>query len=237
MGVVAMRVLNSSEAFREHYAKKACNAFEVTKATLGGCTMASGAAGTAAWAVGASAAQASVWSTFAGWPLVGSFAAGKAAAVGWAAGMAALGSATVLLPATLLGLGVAYGIYRHRNKKTLQKGSGIEELADAFARVAFLPMLALAVAACRSNPENEEPVRDYVVRTMGAWGYAEPYSRARFDEALGFSPEQINGQYGWAERQLASGSTEGIGATPAELPIGAIRGFAEEFSSQFKRCA
>ena len=81
-----------------------------------------------------------------------------------------------------------------------------------------------------------DAVRNYVQKEMGAWGYAESYVRAGFDEALRYSPDEINGQYDWAMRQLASGSTEGIGATPQELPLDAVRDFAEGFRKKFASC-
>ena len=111
-----------------------------------------------------------------------------------------------------------------------------ERLADAFARVACLPMMACAVSVCAANPANVDAVRNYVQKEMGAWGYAESYVRARFNEALRHSPDEINGQYDWAMRQLASGSTEGIGATLQELPLNAVKDFAEGFRKKFVGC-
>ena len=117
-----------------------------------------------------------------------------------------------------------------------RKSSGMERLADAFARVACLPMMACAVSVCAANPASVDAVRNYVQKEMGAWGYAESYVRAGFDEALRHSPDEINGQYDWAMKQLAAGSAEGIGATPQELPHDAVKGFAEDFRKKFAGC-
>lgn len=231
-----MKVLNSANAFREHYATRAPSVFCGAKALAAGGALATSVTGASAFAAGTAAAQASAWSTFVGWPLIGTIAAEKATAAGVAAGLAAAGSAAVLVPAVLLGGGAAYVIYRNRKKKSLQKTSGMEGLADAFARVACLPMLACAVSVCAANPANVDAVRNYVQKEMGAWGYAESYVRAGFDEALRYSPVEINGQYDWALRQLASGSTEGIGASPQELPLDAVRDFAEGFRKKFASC-
>ena len=231
-----MKVLNSAKAFREHYATRAPSVFSGAKALAAGGALATSVTGASAFAAGTAAAQASAWSSFVGWPLIGTIAAEKATAAGVAAGLAAAGSAAVLVPAVLLGGGAAYVIYRNRKKTTLQKTSGMERLADAFARVACLPMMACAVSVCAANPANVEAVRNYVQKEMGAWGYAESYVRAGFNEALRHSPDEINGQYDWAMRQLASGSTEGIGATLQELPLNAVKDFAEEFRKKFVGC-
>lgn len=231
-----MKVLNSAKAFREHYATRAPSVFSSAKALAAGGALASSVTGASAFAAGTAAAQASAWSTFVGWPLIGTIAAEKATAAGVAAGLAAAGSAAVLVPAVLLGCGAAYVVYHNRRKTSLQKTSGIEGLADAFAHVACLPMMARAVSVCAANPANVDAVRNYVQKEMGAWGYAESYVRAGFEEALRHSPDEINGQYDWAMRQLASGSTEGIGATPQELPHNAVRDFAEDFRKGFATC-
>ena len=231
-----MKVLNSAKAFREHYATRAPSVFSGAKALAAGGALATSVTGASAFAAGTAAAQASAWSTLVGWPLIGTIAAGKATAAGVAAGLAAAGSAAVLVPAVLLGGGAAYVIYRNRKKTALQKTSGMERLADAFARVACLPMMACAVSVCAANPANVDAVRNYVQKEMGAWGYAESYVRARFNEALRHSPDEINGQYDWAMRQLASGSTEGIGATLQELPLNAVKDFAEGFRKKFVGC-
>lgn len=231
-----MKVLNSAKAFREHYATRAPSVFSGAKALAAGGALATSVTGASAFAAGTAAAQASAWSTLVGWPLIGTIAAGKATAAGVAAGLAAAGSAAVLVPAVLLGGGAAYVIYRNRKKTTLQKTSGMERLADAFARVACLPMMACAVSVCAANPASVEAVRNYVQKEMGAWGYAESYVRAGFNEALRHSPDEINGQYDWAMRQLASGSTEGIGATLQELPLNAVKDFAEGFRKKFVGC-
>ena len=231
-----MKVLNSAKAFREHYATRAPSVFCGAKALAAGGALATSVTGASAIAAGTAAAQASAWSSFVGWPLIGTIAAEKATAAGVAAGLAAAGSAAVLVPAVLLGGGVAYVVYRNRKKKSLQKTSGMERLADAFARVACLPMMACAVSVCAANPANVDAVRNYVQKEMGAWGYAESYVRAGFDEALRHSPDEINGQYDWTMRQLASGSMEGIGATPQELPHDAVKDFAEGFRKKFASC-
>ena len=231
-----MKVLNSAKAFREHYATRAPNVLDGVKAVAAGGALATSVTGASAIAAGTAAAQASAWSSFVGWPLIGTIAAEKATAAGVAAGLVAAGSAAVLVPAVLLGGGVAYVVYRNRKKKTLQKTSGMERLADAFARVACLPMMACAVSVCAANPANVDAVRNYIQNEMGAWGYAESYVRAGFEEALRHSPDEIIGQYDWAMRQLASGSTDGIGATPQELPHDAVKDFAEEFSKGFVAC-
>lgn len=231
-----MRILNSKKAFLAHYAKRVPNVYDMLGAVGKGSIVAGGAASASAFAVGTTVAHASLWSTFAGWPLIGTFAAGKATAAGIAAGLAAVGSPAVVVPAAVIGGGVAYACYRRRGKRTLRKTSGIEELADAFARVACLPMLALAVQLCTANPANIEPVREYLQKELCGWGYSEAYVRDGFDEALRHSAPELYGHYGWAMRQLGAGSTEGIGATPEELPVDAVRDFAEEFHKDLKFC-
>lgn len=228
-----MRVLNSSEAFKSKYVARVGSFKEAVKAVGIGGAVASGVTGTSAIAVGTAAANASLWSLGAGLPWLGGFCAGKAAAVGTAAGVAALGSAAVLLPALTVGGGVVYLYYRNRKKSSMHKGSKIEELASAFARVACLPMMSLASSVCRSNPANVEPVRDYILKKMGAWGYAESFVRAEFEQAMKHTPAELNSQYEWAMRQLESGSTAGIGATPEELPANVVGRFAEEFREEF----
>ena len=231
-----MKVLNSSKAFSEHYATRVGNFSDWAKATAAGGVMASGMVGTTAVTTGVVAAQTSMWSAFAGWPLVGAFAAEKATEAGIAAGLAVAGSATLIVPALLVGGGVAYLAYRNRKRKPCQKGSTVGDVANAFARVAWLPMMALAVSVCNANPANVEPVRNYILKEMGAWGYAESYIQAGFDEAMKHKPDEINGYYDCAMRQLASGSTEGIGATPEELHYKAVREFADQFKSDFEFC-
>ena len=231
-----MRVLNSAKAFSEHYATRAGNFSEWAKATAAGGFMASGMVGTTAVTTGVVAAQTSVWSAFAGWPVIGTFAAGKAAGAGVAAGLAAAGSATLIVPALIVGGGVAYLAYRNRKRKPCQRGSNVAEVANAFAHVAYLPMMARAVSICNTNPANVESVRNYVLKEMGAWGYAESYVQALFDETMKKTAAELNGHYDWAMRQLASGTTEGIGATPEELPHEAVREFADKFKSDFEFC-
>ena len=75
-------------------------------------------------------------------------------------------------------------------------------VARAFASVAFLPMLALAVVECRKNSANLEPVRDYVLKEMGAWGYSESYVRSEFDEAMKCNLEELNSRFDDAISQL-----------------------------------
>ena len=231
-----MKVLNSAKAFSEHYATRAGDFSEGAKATAVGGFMASGMVGTAAVTTGVVAAQTSVWSAVAGWPVIGAFAAGKAAEVGVAAGLAAAGSATLIVPALLVGGGVAYLAYRNRKRKPCQRGSNVAEVANAFAHVACLPMMARAVSVCNANPANVESVKNYVLKEMGAWGYAESYVQTWFDEAMKHTADELNVHYDWAMRQLASGTTEGIGATPEELPHEAVREFAEKFKSDFESC-
>jgi len=232
-----MKVLNSSKLFREHYATRAVNVFGIATALGAGSALSSGVVGTSAAVASTAAVNASAWSAFASWPLVGGLCAGKAAAVGAAAATAAATSAAVLVPAGLiLGAGVACAFYFGRGRKTIQKGSRIDDLADAFAHVAFLPMLSRAVAFCKAHPSNTESVRNYFLKKMAEWGYAESYARAGFDEAMRHSAAEIDGQYKWAMRRLKAGTTEGIGATPAELPLDAVRGFADEFKKDFESC-
>ena len=71
---------------------------------------------------------------------------------------------------------------------------------------------------------------------MGAWGYSESYVQALFDETMKHTAAELNGHYDWAMRQLTSGTTEGIGATPEELPYEAVREFADKFKSDFEFC-
>ena len=231
-----MKVLNSAKAFSEHYAARVGNFADWAKAAAAGGAMASGMVGTTALTTGAVAAQTSLWSAFAGWPVVGAFAAGKATEVGIATGLAVAGSATLIVPALLVGGGVAYLAYRNRKRKPCQKGSTVGDVANAFARVAWLPMMALAVSVCNTNPANVEPVRNYIHKELGAWGYAESYVQAGLDEAMKHTPDEINGYYDWAMRQLVSGSTEGIGATSEELPPEVVREFADKFKSDFELC-
>ena len=231
-----MRVLNSTIAFRDHYASRVHNIWDITKSVAKGGIAASGVAGVSSLAAGTVAAQTSAWSAFAGWPLIGTFAAGKATAAGVAGGLAAAGSAAVIIPALAIGGVIAYGAYRKRKAHSLQRESGVSNLANAFARVACLPMMALAASVCHANPANVEPVRDFVLRELGSWGYAEEYVRNGFEEAMKYTSAEINGRYEWAINQLESGSTEGIGATPQELPAKAVREFAEDFEHKMKGC-
>ena len=97
-------------------------------------------------------------------------------------------------------------------------------------------MMACAVSICNASPANVESVRNYILKEMGAWGYAESYVRALFDETMNKTAAELNGYYDWAMRQLASGTTEGIGATPEELPYEAVREFADKFKSDFEFC-
>jgi len=232
-----MRVLNSSEAFLKHYAASGVSPCRLMGAAGGGVVTGGGFIAGAGWLAGTAAANASAWSALASWPLIGSFAAGKAAAIGITAGVAAASSAAVLVPAAVIGGGVAYAVYRMRGKRSLQKGSRVEELANAFAHVAFLPTMALAVTVCKANPANTMSVRDYILKKAATWGYAESYIRANFDETLErFSAKDLNGQYKWAMAQLESGSAQGIGATVAELPPKAIKRFADAFKNDFESC-
>ncbi len=223
-----MKVLSSPDAFREKYATRAPNVFSVAKSVAAGGAV----TGTTLAAAGTVAANASVWSLGSSLPWVGSFCAGKAAVAGVTAAM----GAGVLLPALAVGGLAAYYVYRKREKCSLQKASGVSDVAHAFARVACLPMIALAVSVCHAHPANKGAVSDYIVNELGSWGYAEAYVRAGFKEAMQYTPEAIVGQYEWAMRQLASGSTEGIGVTPQELPIDAVKEFAEDFRKKFEAC-
>ena len=229
-------VLTSTTAFQNHYATRVPNVWDFAKSAAKGGIAASGMTGVSSLAVGTFVAQTSAWSTFAGWPLIGSFAAGKATAAGVAAGLAAAGSAAVIVPALAVGGGVAYVAYKKRKAHSLQCESRMSDLADAFARVASLPMMALAISMCHANPANVEPVGNFVLRELGAWGYAEEYIRDGFAEAMKYTPAEINGHYNWAMNQLEAGTTEGIGATPKELPARAVRDFAEEFKRKMELC-
>ena len=223
-----MRVLSSSKSFCDHYAAYSADVASALKSVAAGGAV----TGTSLAVAGTAAANASAWSLGSGLPLIGGYCAGKAVAAGVAAAL----SAGVLLPALAVGGGAAYYVYRKRGKRSLQKASGISQVAHAFARVACLPMMALAVSVCHANPANREPVLACIQKEMGAWGYAESYICAGFEEAMKYSPEAINGRYEWAMRQLESGSTEGIGATPRELPVDVVRNFAEDFRKKFDAC-
>lgn len=231
-----MRVLNSTTAFGEHYAVRREDFKERAVALGKGAAAMGGVAGTSALAVGAFAAQASAWSAFAGWPLIGGMAAGKATAAGVAAGLSALGGAPVLVPALAVGGVVAYMAYRGRARQPCQRGSSVEEVADAFARVAWLPMLAAAASLCIVDPACRDDVRNYVLREMGAWGYAESYVQAAFKEALATSPCALYARYGWLMDGLAAGRTDGTGATPGELPPDVVAQFADEFRTKLESC-
>ena len=229
-----MKVLNSATTFREKYATRGDDAIELAMAGIKGGVTASGFVGTAAVAAGTAAAHASLWSSLAGWPLIGGLAASKATAVGVAAAMA--GGAAAVIPAVVVGGGIAYAVYRRRKKKTLHKGSSVEELAKAFADVSWLPTLARAVSACRDKLASANDIQNFLLREMGAWGYSEAYIIRRFSEALKSVPAELEKQYERAIRRLASGSTEGIGATPAELPVETVREFADEFRRHLDLC-
>lgn len=229
-------ILNSKKLFLQRYASRVPNIFDVVKTVAGGSAVAGGVVGSAAYAASVAATQASGWSLVSSWPVIGGFAAGKAAAAGTAAAIATASSVAVIAPAVLLGGGAAYMIYKKRKKATLRRDSEVEVLANAFARVACLPMMALAVSVCKGDPRNAEPVRTYLLKELGAWGYAESYVKAGFDEAMRYSADELNSQYEWAMGQLKSGTTEGIGATPEELPYKAIRGFADDFRKGFEFC-
>ncbi len=226
-----MKILTSSKAFKEKYTKHVLR----VGAVAAGVATTSCVAGTAATAVGFAATQASAWTLGSSLPLIGSWCAGHATMAGIAAGTSALGSVVVLGPALLVG-GVACWIYRNSQKQSLQKGSPVEGLAHAFASVAFLPMLALAVSVCRNNPSNLSAVSEYIHNAMGAWGYSEPYVRDVFDNAMRQSPEELGSRYNEAMCRLASGSTDGIGATPQELPYEEVQKFAEDFRNEFESC-
>ncbi len=228
-----MNVLVSSKAFKEKYAKSVLCIGDLAK----GGAVTSCVAGASATAVGVAATQASVvWTLGSSLPLIGSWCAGQATMAGLAAGTAALGSAVVLGPALLVGGGVVYLLYQNGKKRSIHEGTPIESLAHTFASVAFLPMLALAVSVCKSNPANLEGVSEYLHKVIGAWGYSESYVRNLFDNAMLQSPEELGRRYDQAMRLLESGSTDGIGATPRELPYEEVRKFAEEFRNGFEAC-
>ncbi|MDO5318633.1 MAG: hypothetical protein Q4G65_08415 [bacterium] len=231
-----MKVLSSSKAFREHYVARTGSIGEVVTAFVKGGAISSGVAGTSALAVGTTIAHTSAWTLASGLPWIGGLAASKATAAGIAAGIAAAGSAPVLVPAICIGGSLAYIAYRNRKKPTLHKGSDIGELANAFACVACLPMLALAVSVCQANPSNRSCVLDFILKEMESWGYSENYIRASFEEAMSHSPQELEGKYQWAIQQLSAGSTEGIGATPEELPGNMVQGYADDFKRAFKAC-
>ena len=231
-----MKVLYSTTAFREHYVSRVPDAWDTAKAAAKGGAAATSVIGVSSLAAGTVVAQTSLWSTFAGWPLIGAFAAGKATAAGLAAGIAVAGSAVVLPIALATGGVIAYNAYQNRKAHSLQRQSGISTIANAFARFACLPMMALALTVCRANPANVEPVRNFILRELGAWGYAEAYIRARFEEAMKYSPAEIDERYAWLMNQLEAGSTDEIGATPAELPPAVVRAFAEEFKRNLSNC-
>lgn len=225
-----MKVLASSKLFNRQYSRHVASCGDVAAGVAAaGCV-----AGTSAAAVGVAAAQASAWSLASGLPWVGALCAGKATAAGVAAGAAALGSAVVLVPALFVGGGVVYVVYRNRAKRPLQEGTDVESLAHAFASVAFLPVLARAVTVCKENPSAFEEVSKYLIKEMCAWGYLESYVRDMLHNAMRQSPEDISRQYDRAMDQLASGSTEGIGASPSELPCDVVRKFAEDFRDGFE---
>lgn len=231
-----MRILNSKKAFLEHYARRVPNVYDMLGAAGKGGIAAGCMVGASTLAVGTTAAQASIWSAFTWLPFCGSLAAGNATAAGLAAGVAAVGGAAVIVPAAVVGGCVAYACYRRRGKRTLRKTSGVEELADAFARVACLPMLALAVQICTGNPGNVGPVCEYLRKELCAWGYSEEYVRAGFDEAMKYTSDELNGQYELAMKTLKSGSTDGIGATTEELSPKYVSAFADEFRRDFEAC-
>ena len=230
-----MKVLTSSTAFNDHYADPNRRAAALAAAGLGlGTTATLMAAGAAA--AGTAAAGASAWTLGAGLPLVGGWCAAHASAVGVAAGTAALTSAAVLAPALIAGGGLAFLAYRRKWNRALQKGSGVSALAHAFAGVAFLPMMALAVTTCQTHPEKAEYLRDRILKETGAWGYAESYVRERFEEAMKSSSSELDRRYSQKLELLKRGSTEGIGATPEELPVNVVQAFAENFKRDLQSC-
>ena len=231
---MSMKILNSATSFRKRYATQCTSLLEGAKAVGGGTVAAGGMVAASALAVGSTAAHASAWSWVASWPLIGSLAAGKATSVGIAASLAAVGSVAVVVPALVVGGGVAYVVYRNRSKKTIHGASRVEDLAHAFARVAWLPMLALAVTVCQANPANRDEVENYMLREMGAWGYAESYVRDTFAKAMKSSPGELRARYGRAMGRLASGSTKDLGVSSSELPADVVRGFAEDFRRSFE---
>ncbi len=227
-----MKVLRSTKAFCEKYSK---NSFKdiIVAGGSGGVvttvviwTMSSVAANTAA--------AMTPWAFATGWPLVGGLAASKVAAVSAAAASAAVG--TAILPAIAVGGVVTCALWARRKKRGIGKMSPAEVLADAFARIAWLPTFAQASELCARSPQSREAILRYVQKTMGDWGYSEAYVQYRFDEALSESRDALDTRYDVYMGKLNAGKIDELGVSPQELPPAAVRRFADEFRSGFQSC-
>ena len=203
-----MKVLYSTKQFKDKYVENTSTVVRGLTATTG-CVAVAGGWMTAA---GTAAASASGWSTVAtaaSWvpwfgPSVASWAAGKAAAVGLAAAF----GASVLVPAILVGGGVAYMAYRKADgKREMAKTTPIETIADAFANVAFLPMAAKAIEVAQRNPGLANEMQDRVFNTAREWGYSDEYIWSLRDKYCAMSPDAIRRRY---DENMAKIDKEGL---------------------------
>ena len=229
-----MQVLRSTETFRKQYVRRIPGLLDILKAGGTGTVTTWGIVSGASVLAAKAAAAATVWSSATGWPLIGGLATAKVAAVSAAAASAA--ASTVLLPAVLVGGGVTYVMIEKRKKRAIQKGSSVSDLADAFAHVAWLPMLAQASELCVRSPQSREAMLRYVQKTMGDWGYSEAYVQSRFDEAMSESRDALVARYDTYMGKLKAGETDEFDVSPKELPSAAVGKFAAEFRDGFQAC-
>lgn len=227
-----MQVLRSTKAFCEKYSKKSFKDFVVAGGAGGAVTTVF--VGTVSSAAASAAAAATPWAVATGWPLIGGLAASKVAAVSAAAASAAVG--TAILPAVVVGGVVTCVMLKKRKKRAIQKESGVSDLADAFAHIAWLPMLARASEFCARCPRSREPILRYVQKTMGDWGYSEAYVRNQFDEALSESRDALDTRYDVYMGKLNAGKIDELGVSPQELPPTVVKQFADEFRNGFQSC-
>lgn len=232
-----MKILNSTESFKAHYAAQQETPLECVEALGKGMGVSGTLGGTYLLATGTAAANASLWSLGSGLPLVGGFCAGKATAAGLAAALGVAGGAAFLVPVLAGGAAVAYWAYRNRETEPLQGGSPVSAVARAFAQIAWLPLLAAAASRCAACPWQREGIRDWIQKTLCAWGYSEAYVRDVFDRAMASTPARLRADYARAMSRLRAGETAPFGVKPGELPHAVVGGFAAGFLEKFEAVA
>ena len=231
-----MKVLRSTDAFRKMYVTSSIGTGDLVKAGGSGVATMTGLVGGFSLMAAKLAAVTTPWAVATGWPVVGGLAATKVAAISAAAASAAASAA--LLPAALAGGGIACGIIavKKMKKRTIQKGSSVSDLADAFARVAWLPMFAQASELCARSPQSREAMLQYVQKTLGDWGYSESYVQNQFDEAMAEPRDALAARYDAYMGKLKAGEVDEFDVSPEELPAAAVGKFAVEFRDGFKSC-
>lgn len=229
-----MAVLCSTRAFSDKYARTAVDFLGGVKMFIGGIATSGGAVATAVGTTTVVTTTTSVFAPFTTWPFIGAFAAGKVAAAGAAAAAAA--TSIALLPALALGAGASYLIYRGLKKKSLHKGSNIEDLADDVAHIAWLPMLSRASELCRENQTQKAATLAHVQNVMRDWGYAEAYTKRLFEDALESSASELDERFCSKMKALKDKQEGGFKVSLRELPRGFMQKLSEDFKSQFESC-